>query len=97
MTNIITFVIKIQVSNSSHLADAEYLKAQEEGLKWLLGKHLGEKSSLTASDFKTLPEGADVVETYENNELKGRAKEIAAGLNEESNPVVLLYKYKSVD
>ena len=38
-----------------------------------------------------------LVETYENNELKGRAKEIAAGLNEESNPVVLLYKYKSVD
>lgn len=61
-----TCFIKIQVSNSSHLADAEYLKAQEEGLKWLLGKHLGEKSSLTASDFKTLPEGADVVETYEN-------------------------------
>lgn len=61
-----TCYIKIQVSNSSHLADAEYLKSQEEGLRWLLKKHLGEKSSLTASDFKTLPKGADVVETYEN-------------------------------
>lgn len=61
-----TCYIKIQVPNSSHLTDAEYLTAQEEGLRWLLGKHLGEKSSLTASDFKTLPEGADVAETYEN-------------------------------
>lgn len=61
-----TCYIKIQVSNSSHLTDAEYLKSQEEGLRWLLKKHLGEKSSLTASDFKTLPKGADVVETYEN-------------------------------
>ena len=46
--------------------------------------------------FQTLAAN-QLVETYENNELKGRAKEIAAGLNEESNPVVLLYKYKSVD
>lgn len=61
-----TCYIKIQVPNSSHLADAEYLKTQEEALKWLLKKHLGGKSSLTASDFKTLPKGADVVETYEN-------------------------------
>lgn len=62
-----TCYIKIQVPNSSHLADAEYLKTQEEALKWLLKTHLGEKSSLTASDFKTLPKGVDVVETYENN------------------------------
>lgn len=62
-----TCYIKIQVPNSSHLADAEYLKTQEEALKWLLKKHLGGKSSLTASDFKTLPKGVDVVETYENN------------------------------
>ena len=61
-----TCYIKIQVPNSSHLADAEYLKTQEEALKWLLKKHLGGKSSLTASDFKTLLKGADVVETYEN-------------------------------
>ncbi|WP_222862331.1 hypothetical protein [Bacteroides pyogenes] len=30
-------------------------------------KYLGEKSSLTASDFKTLPEDTDIVETYENS------------------------------
>ncbi len=45
--------------------------------------------------FQTLAAN-QLVEIYENNELKGRAKEIAAGLNEESNPVVLLYKYKSL-
>lgn len=45
--------------------------------------------------FQTLAANK-LVETYENNGLKGRVKEIAAGLNEESNPVVLLYKYKSL-
>lgn len=62
-----TCYIKIRVSNSSNLSDTEYLKEQKAGLKWLLEKHLGEKSSLPASDFKTLPEGADIVETYENS------------------------------
>lgn len=62
-----TCYIKIGVAYSSGLTDAEYLKKQQEGLIWLLKKHLGEKSSLTASDFKTLPDGVDVVETYENN------------------------------
>ncbi len=62
-----TCYIKIQVSNSSNLTGTDYLKEQEAGLKWLLEKHLGEKSSLPASDFKTLPEGADIVETYENS------------------------------
>lgn len=36
--------------------------------------------------FQTLAAN-QLVEIYENNELKGRAKEIAAGLNEESNPL----------
>ena len=62
-----TCYIKIQVSNSENLTDTEYLKKQEAGLRWLLKKHLGEKSSLTASDFKTLPEDADIMETYENS------------------------------
>ncbi|MDD4514764.1 6-bladed beta-propeller [Massilibacteroides sp.] len=35
-----------------------------------------------------------LVEAYENNELKGALKDIAAELNEESNPVVMLMKYK---
>lgn len=31
---------------------------------------------------------------YENDELKGKLKEIAAELDDESNPVVMLIKYK---
>lgn len=62
-----TCYIKIQVSNSSNITETEYLKEQEAGLKWLLKKYLGEKSSLTASDFKMLPEDTDIVETYENS------------------------------
>lgn len=64
-----TCYIKIQVSNSSNITETEYLKEQEAGLKWLLKKYLGEKSSLTASDFKTLPEDTDIVETYENSTI----------------------------
>ncbi|MBN2635718.1 MAG: 6-bladed beta-propeller [Prolixibacteraceae bacterium] len=33
-------------------------------------------------------------EAYKNNELKGNLKEVAAKLNEESNPVIMLMKYK---
>lgn len=58
--------VRIAVASPDEITDADYLKLQEEGLKWLMKKHLGEKTSLTASDFKTLPEGADIVETYEN-------------------------------
>lgn len=58
--------VKIKVANSSLLSDAEYLKEQEEGLEWLLKKYLGDQSSMTASSFRTLPEGADIVETHEN-------------------------------
>ena len=35
-----------------------------------------------------------LVEGYQNNELKGRLKEIAGRLNEESNPVIMLVKHK---
>jgi hypothetical protein len=35
-----------------------------------------------------------LIEDYENGKLKGRLKEIAAELNEESNPVIMLIKYK---
>ena len=60
--------IKIQVANSSNLTESEYLKKQEAGLKWLLRKHLSEQpaQNVNASDFKTLPENADIVEVYEN-------------------------------
>lgn len=36
----------------------------------------------------------DLVEAYEKGELKGKLKEIAAGLDEEANPVIMLAKYK---
>ncbi|MDR1200652.1 MAG: 6-bladed beta-propeller [Tannerellaceae bacterium] len=35
-----------------------------------------------------------LVEAYENDLLKGKLKEIAAELNDESNPVIMLMKYK---
>jgi hypothetical protein len=35
-----------------------------------------------------------LVESYEKGELQGRLKEIAAGLDEESNPVVMLVKHR---
>ena len=35
-----------------------------------------------------------LLDAYQNGELKGRLKEIAAGLNEESNPVIMVIKYR---
>ena len=39
-------------------------------------------------------EAAGLIEANEKGLLKGRLKEIAAGLNEESNAVIMLVKYK---
>ena len=39
-------------------------------------------------------EAYQLVEAYEKGELKGKLKEIAAALDEESNPVIMLIKYK---
>jgi hypothetical protein len=36
----------------------------------------------------------NLVEAYKKGELKGKLKEIAAGLDEESNPVIMLVKHK---
>lgn len=36
-----------------------------------------------------------LVEAFENNELKGKLKEVAAELNEESNPVIMLMRVKT--
>ena len=43
---------------------------------------------------QTLSAG-QLVEAYQEDGLKGRLKEVAAGLDEESNPVVMLVKYKN--
>jgi hypothetical protein len=39
-------------------------------------------------------EASDLVVAYEKDKLKGRLKEIAAGLDEEDNPVIMLVKHK---
>lgn len=62
-----TSYVIIKVASSFELTEAESLKKQEAGLRWLLNKHLGAKSLQNAAGFKTLPEDADIVETYENN------------------------------
>ncbi len=43
--------------------------------------------------FQTLA-ASEIVDAYENEELKGKLKEIAANLDEEDNPVIMLMKYK---
>lgn len=42
---------------------------------------------------KILP-ASDLVEAYQGNKLRGPLKEIAASLNEEDNPVIMIAKYK---
>ena len=39
-------------------------------------------------------EAYELVEAYQKGKLKGKLKEIAAGLEEDSNPVLMLIKYK---
>ena len=39
-------------------------------------------------------EAAELMDAYEKGELKGKLKDIAANLDEESNPVIMLVKYK---
>lgn len=45
------------------------------------------------ASFKTLAVN-ELIEAYEKGELKGRLREIAATLDEESNPVIMLIKHK---
>jgi hypothetical protein len=60
---------------------------------------------LTYEDGITLINGSEIaflqkleayvlVEAYEKGRLKGRLKDVAAGLDEESNPVIMLAKHK---
>ncbi|WP_313382192.1 6-bladed beta-propeller [Proteiniphilum saccharofermentans] len=66
--------------------NGDYLKKQEVNMT----------SCLVNSEIaicRTL-EAGELVEAYENDELKGKLKEIAAGLDEDSNPVIMLIKHK---
>ena len=49
-------------------------------------------NSAKVAAFQVLPAN-QLVEAYENGKLQGRLKEIAARLEEESNPVIMLMKY----
>ena len=44
--------------------------------------------------FVSKLESYEIVEAYEKGQLKGKLKEIAAGLNAESNPVIMVAKHK---
>lgn len=44
--------------------------------------------------YTTRLEAPDLIDAYERGKLKGKLKEIAAGLTEESNPVMMIVKYK---
>jgi hypothetical protein len=44
--------------------------------------------------FRFKIEAEDLVKSYRKGELKGKLKEIAAELEEDSNPVIMLVKYK---
>ena len=45
--------------------------------------------------FRQKIEAYQLVDAYEKGELKGRLKEIAAGLDAEDNPVIMVAKYKN--
>ena len=45
--------------------------------------------------FITRLEAHDLIEAYEKGKLKGRLKEIAAELDEDSNPVIMIAKHKN--
>ena len=55
---------------------------------------LGKKPNSTMATCLTL-NAFDLVDALEKNELKGELKEIAQELNEESNPIIMLVKYRN--
>jgi hypothetical protein len=66
--------------------NGDYTKEQE------IKTHL-QPLSATIAAYQTL-DTPQLMEAYANNELQGRLKEVAAGLNEEDNPVIMILKYK---
>lgn len=62
-----TYYVKIRVAPGSELVQSEYVKKQEQGLKWLLDKYLARQPIPNVADFKTLPEDAEVVDVYGNS------------------------------
>lgn len=66
--------------------NADYVNRQKVDMT----SHVGNDEVATFQNLAAY----QLVEAYKKNELKGELKEIAASLNEESNPVVMLIKYK---
>lgn len=55
----------IYVRSKNETASGKELPEEQKALlQWLLGKYLGSPVSLSLSEFKTLPEGVDVVAAY---------------------------------
>lgn len=69
--------------------NSDYVNKQEVNFWW---SPINPRSQEIA--FCQKLEALDLVEAYEKGELKGRLKEIAATLNEDSNPVIMLLKSK---
>lgn len=67
------YMVDTQVFNGTpyttiYVKEKENVGSEERkaGLRWLLRKHLGYPSTVAQSDFKTLPEGIEIIETYQN-------------------------------
>lgn len=74
-------LFRYKVYNGDYTNEKEaYLKSQ---------RHLS--SDIAAWQYLEAPE---LVEAYKKGQLKGKLKEIAANLDEESNPVIMLIKHK---
>ncbi|MGL4229193.1 MAG: 6-bladed beta-propeller [Tannerellaceae bacterium] len=69
--------------------NSDYVNKQEVNFWW---SPINPRSNEVAFCIKL--DAPDLVEAYENGELKGRLKEIASTLEEDSNPVIMLLKNK---
>lgn len=65
--------------------NADYAKSRVNLYSCLITDKIAACQNLTADQL---------LEAYQKNELKGKLKEIAAGLDEEDNPVLMLIKHR---
>ena len=67
--------------------NSDYLSKKEIYMNWL------SPVNHEIESWQSL-EAYELIESYNNGELKGRLKEIAANLEKDSNPVIMLIKHK---
>lgn len=65
-TRYTTINAKVGIDGSGN----ENLEEKKTSLQWLLKKHMGAPTSVALSGFKTIPEGAEVIETYQNKSTR---------------------------